>query len=143
MLVYIVSNLLTLGVAAVFVWKSGHLTYRIDIKLVSSLLVYGIKSHLSNISLSLNERLDQLLISALLVSTQLGLYVVAVTMATPVVMIGISIATVAFPAIAGAESSTEIKSQFSRYTRFTLWVSITAAGALSILCTPLLKILFY
>ena len=141
-LMYLMSNFITLCIAYIYIRNSGDLNFKPKLYLTRPLLTYGIKSHLSNISLSLNERLDQLLMSVILLSTDLGLYVVAVTLSTPIVLIGTSIANVAFPAIASSSNDKEMSLKFGRYARFTLWLSVTVACVMLLLSSTLIEVIF-
>ncbi len=70
-------------------------------RMVRRLFAYGIRSHASTIPSQLNQNLDQLVISVFLTTTQLGVYVVAVTMTSLTALFGSSVAYAALPNVAG------------------------------------------
>jgi O-antigen/teichoic acid export membrane protein len=75
-------------------------TLRVDKEVARNLLWFGVRSHSGNLTSMLNERLDQLLISILLAPTQLGLYVIAVTLTSLTGLVGSSVSLVALPSLA-------------------------------------------
>ncbi len=73
-------------------------------KAFTALLGYGLKSQLSNVTGYVNQRLDQLLLTLLISPRDLGLYVVAVTVATSINFFSQAAATMVLAT--GSNSST-------------------------------------
>ena len=94
--------------------------------LAASGMAFGIKSWLSNIASTGNQQLDQVLMAALLPSRQLGLYSLAVTLATASGSLVGAVALAIVPRVAGGDAALA-----ARASRLTLWLIliINAIGA--------------
>jgi O-antigen/teichoic acid export membrane protein len=141
-LLYLLANSVTLLTAWLLIRSEGLHIGRIDIAGIQAMLSYGLRSHLGNISAMVNERLDQLIISIFLIPSELGLYAIAVTLTTMIVMIGSSIAIVAFPSMSNQSSNDILPETLSRYTRITFFVSASLAVIMTIFISPLINLLF-
>jgi O-antigen/teichoic acid export membrane protein len=131
-----------LGLVLVLVAQEGWLGALPDRAAVATLLRYGAKVHLGYIGRHTNQWLDQALIVLLLTSTDLGLYVVALTLARGVTMVSGTLDMVAFPKIA-AEPTPEGKLEvFSRYMKITLAAVVPSALALAGLTPWVLQLFF-
>jgi O-antigen/teichoic acid export membrane protein len=107
-----------------------------------TLLRYGIRSHPATVSGTLNELLDKVLIAVVLGSTKLGLYTIAVTMASVPVLAGTSIAMVALPALARLEDREEQAAAARRYLAVTAAVGVSIALPAVVFAHGLLVFLF-
>lgn len=126
--VFLGANVVTAIAAAVVAIVAFGSSFGFSAPLARELLGFGCRSHLGSVSSLFNERLDQLVISIVLGPVKLGLYVVAVTIASLSNLVGGSIATVALPAVARLESSRERLEAAKRFIRLTFLL----AAALSI-----------
>ncbi|MFN4281747.1 MAG: lipopolysaccharide biosynthesis protein [Alphaproteobacteria bacterium] len=95
-----------------------------------SLLKYGVSVHVGATVAIIAERLDQMIISLALSAADLGLFVVALTVARLPLVAASTLGTVAFPKIAAAEESEKARI-FGRYTRATMILVLSASLALA------------
>lgn len=127
---------------ASLVWrtKPGRVSW--DRATVHRLFSYGIRSHASTIPSQLNQNLDQLLISIFLTTTQLGIYVVAVTMTSLTALFGGSVAYAALPNVAGLGEGPERAILARRLVSLTIVIStVISLGIIAL--TPQLIHLFF
>ena len=110
--------------------------------LARDVLSFGWRSQLSTVSSTLNERLDQLVISIFLSATSLGLYVVAWTMTSLTNLIGTSVALVALPAAASADSPAAQRGAARRYVGLTFCASLAVTAPLLLFTPSLIKAAF-
>ena len=94
-----------------------------------ALLSFGLRLHVANAVSMLGERSDQLVISLLLPPADLGLYVVAGTVARGAGAIGDTFAVLAFPKVAHADGVEAQAAVAGRYARSVLLLSAIAAAA--------------
>jgi enterobacterial common antigen flippase len=143
MLAYLVSQVITVMMAAVLVFPSleGGLM-RPERPLGRAMLAYGWRTQLSSISNLLNERVDQLVISIVFAPASLGLYVVAWTMTSLSGMIGSSVALAALPAVAKAEETGERRAKAHEYVFLTALSTTLVVIPLLILTPEILRIVF-
>lgn len=133
------ASLLSLGlVAAAGVFggaRAGWLTQGADEPTVAQsaprLLKYGFSVHLGATVAIVAERLDQMIISLALSAADLGLFVVALTVARLPLVAASTLGTVAFPKIAAAEDAEDRARIFGRYARATMIVVVPASLALA------------
>jgi O-antigen/teichoic acid export membrane protein len=133
---------LTLLLAVVCLSYQGWFGMRPDKRLVRPLFVYALKSHTEGIALLANLRADQAIISMFLASAALGLYAVAVTLTSAVVLLASALATVAFPTIAADSSASSRSSKLALYVRVALALSLLAA-LVPVAITPALISTFF
>lgn len=98
--------LLSATLAALFakrLWNS----FRTDRGIMKQMVRYGAKVQIGGISQLANLRLDQMLMAAFLPAAQLGLYVVAVSIASITTVLPSAIRTVTAPRVAQDELSTQ------------------------------------
>ena len=126
---------------AFLVRRSFHLRLAWDPTIFKPLLRYGAKTHLAAMTAHLNLRLDQLVMSILLPPESLGLYVVAVTLASPLTLFPNAIGIVTLPA-AARESPPVARAVIGQSLR-TVAVLLTAAAAVLFLLVPYLLRLFF
>ena len=115
---------------------------KIERKVARSLLAFGFRSHSGNLTAMLNERLDQLLISILLAPTQLGLYVIAVTLTSLTALVGSSVSLVALPSIAELSPGPARDQAIQRLVASTLIGSIAVTGPILLLLPWLIGTFF-
>ena len=111
-------------------------------KAVPALATYGLTVHLGATIAIVAERLDQMIISVMLSAADLGLFVVAVTVARLPLVVASTLGTVAFPKIAAAlddDSRTEL---FGRYARATMLAVLPSALFLAAVMPWLLRWFF-
>jgi O-antigen/teichoic acid export membrane protein len=77
---------------------------RVDLRLSRSALAYGVRAWPGTLASLANQRLDQLLMIPLVSARELGLYAVAVTIASLSTVLSSQITTVVLPRIAGGET---------------------------------------
>jgi O-antigen/teichoic acid export membrane protein len=120
--------------------------YRLQLKfdrtLARRLLAFGVRSHSGNVASLFNERLDQLLISLFLGPSSLGFYVIAVTLTSATMVIGVSTSMVALPAVARLRSLAEQAATARRFAIVTLAGSVIITLPLLATTPALIKIFF-
>ncbi len=103
---------------------------------------YAARVHLQALCQILARRIDQALISLYLLAADLGLYVVALALASALEMLSGTLSMVAFPKIASQASEAGKQALFGRYFRFNLALLLTGAIGLWLLGPWLLVLLF-
>lgn len=141
-IVYLAVGIITLGYSFTMLARHRWLDYRPDRILARKVLSYGIRSHVGTVSGIANERADQALISIVLSPIYLGLYAVALTLPSAVMIVGSSLATIALPAITSVETSADMRRTFGRFVRAALILSLVAAAAMSVATPTVIKIFF-
>lgn len=120
--------------AALFVKRLWD-RFRLDPPLLKQMVTYGAKVQIGSMSQMANIRLDQMLMAALLPATQLGLYVVAVSVANITMVIPTAIRTVLAPSIAQVDQATKdipnLEAQLRMY-----WSLNVAVGLAILLLAP-------
>ncbi len=106
------------------------------------LLRFGIRSHLSNFPHLLNDRVDQLVMTLLIPAHQLGLYVIAATVATAPAFVGAAISTSVLPTVAALSSTDEQVKAARRGVVLTLGLTLSAALVLAAGMSPIIRIVF-
>lgn len=109
---------------------------------VRSMFVYALKGHVGSISGLANERADQALISVVLPPAALGLYSVAVSVTSPVVMIGTSLAPVVLARVSDASVSVERNRRLIGFVKAAALLSAAAVLFIFILTQPIISLLF-
>lgn len=125
----------------VLIARRGWLSFAADSDVIKGLLAYGIKVHVGEILYSLRQRLDQAVIALWLPSAELGLYVVALTVANGPLILVFTVANVAFPKISQQETGGKLL-VFGRYLRFAVAMAIGIIVVLWALVPWLLPLLF-
>jgi O-antigen/teichoic acid export membrane protein len=122
--------------------KRTWLSFKPDLDAMGSLLRYGFKVHLGLMGRLVNLWMDQAFIAILLTAADLGLYVVAATLARGIGMVATPVELVAFPKIA-AEPTAEGKAQlFCRYMKINLLLVLPAGVVLAALTPWILSTIF-
>jgi O-antigen/teichoic acid export membrane protein len=140
--VYLVANYLAMLVGLAMLARNRWFALRPQGRFVKAMLTFGLKSHVGNLSLLANERADQALVSLILAPVYLGLYAVAGTFASAVVLVGTSLAIIALPFVGSAQSEKDRRTRFAGLVRATVLLSAGAAAASFVAAPLLIKFLF-
>jgi O-antigen/teichoic acid export membrane protein len=142
----VIAFLLTQAATTLYVaWlvrRAGVRRLSADRATMRRLFAFGIRSHASTVPSTLNYSLDQLVISAFLATTQLGLYVVAVTMSSFTVLVGAAVAKAILPNVAGRSAGPDRDLLARRLISATLIMSALISVPILVLASPLISILF-
>lgn len=103
---------------------------------------YSLTVHLGGLMAMLASRLDMMLIALLLAAADLGLYAVAMALASPIAMIASTLVPLAFPKIANQATLTGKAEVLGRYLRLGLAMGLTAGLCLMAAGPWLLELLF-
>jgi O-antigen/teichoic acid export membrane protein len=98
--------------------------------------------HLGEMINSLRQRVDQIGVATFLTSHDMGLYVVALTVANGPMILVNTIAGVAFPKISGAPGAQEKLRIFGIYLRLAMAMSVASAVGLAILAEWVVPLIF-
>lgn len=103
---------------------------------------FGIRSHLSSFPHLLNDRVDQLVMTIFIPAHQLGLYVIAATVATAPAFVGAAISTSVLPTVAALRSVEEQVKAARRGVVITFVLTSSAAVVLAVGMSPIIRIVF-
>lgn len=106
-LCYVAGNAVTFVAAIGLLANERHGSLLPTAQTARALIGFGARSHTSKVATIMNERLPQVVISIAFGAVDLGLFVVALTLRSVVVLVGQSTALVVLPVIARAESDDE------------------------------------
>ncbi|MEX0921655.1 MAG: oligosaccharide flippase family protein [Rhodovibrionaceae bacterium] len=109
---------------------------------VAAVVGYAARVHLQALCMIVVRRIDQALISLYLLAADLGLYVVALALASALDMLSGTISMVAFPKVSGQLEDAGKRALFGRYFRFNLALLLAGALALWLFGEWLLALLF-
>jgi O-antigen/teichoic acid export membrane protein len=138
----ILSMLAALVVGLILAARKGWIAWRQDWPTLKGIVIYGAKVHVGEMLNSARQKIDQALVALWLPHTDLGLYVVALTVANGPLILAQTLANLAFPKISQqAEIGGKIV-VFGRYFRFTIAVTVATAVALLVLNPILVPLLF-
>jgi O-antigen/teichoic acid export membrane protein len=138
----VLSTVAALIVGLVLAGQRGWLAWRPDWPTLKGIVVYGAKVHVGEMLNSARQKIDQALVALWLPHADLGLYVVALTVANGPLILAQTLANLAFPKVAQqAEIAGKIV-VFGRYFRFTMAVTIATALILLVLNPWLVPLLF-
>jgi len=129
-------------VAYILLWRLRYGLSAPKLKDMIRLLRFGLKVHIDFMGRFLNQLLDQTAISILLLASDLGLYVVAVTISRGVAVVSGTIESVAFPKIAIEDSHENKSLMLGRFMKVTILLVITVSVSLIILTDWILVIFF-
>ncbi len=139
---YILSTAAAMVVGFVLAVRRGWVGWRPDWETVKGIVVYGAKVHVGEMLNSARQKIDQALVALWLPHHDLGLYVVALTVANGPLILAQTLANLAFPKVAQqAEIAGKIL-VFGRYFRFTIAVTVATAVILLVLNPWLVPLLF-
>jgi O-antigen/teichoic acid export membrane protein len=122
--------------------RRGWIGLRIDAPTLRGLVVYGAKVHVGEMMNSARQKIDQALVALWLPHAELGMYVVALTIANGPLILAQTLGNLAFPKIS---NQTELGGKtvvFGRYLRFTLAVTVACTAILLPLNPYLVPLLF-
>jgi O-antigen/teichoic acid export membrane protein len=125
----IVGYVVALGAGVAILYHRENLAFTLRAETGRELLSYGVKNHFASLTAYFNQRIDQLMLSLLVPASELGLYAVAVTLATSVSF---------FPAAAGLVTFSRGSSQSDSETRHTISRSFRASLIWLLLCCGVL-----
>lgn len=109
---------------------------------IRSVLDYGWRVYVADILQAVRTRIDQAMVALYLGPAELGLYVVALTLAQAPVIFANTITYIAFPRISGTADPQARAALFGRYLRLALATAIALNVALAILDDWLIPLLF-
>ena len=135
---HVASTVLGLALAA----GRGWIGFSAEWSELRALLAYGIKVHVGELLNTLRQRLDQALVSLWLPASDLGLYVVALTVANAPQILVYTIANVAFPKISQQTTPEGKLVVFGRYFRFAMATTSATVAMLAGLSGWLVPLLF-
>ncbi|MBO0768042.1 MAG: oligosaccharide flippase family protein [Solirubrobacterales bacterium] len=110
--------------------------------LLRNLCTYGLRSYASNLPHMLNDRVDQLIISVVLPARELGLYVVAATIASAPAYVGMAVANSVLPTLASLKTKQEQVSAARRSLALTVLLTAAAALVLIAIMNPFITLIF-
>lgn len=126
-------------IAVFFLYKIllTRFSFKIEVDLMRQMLSYSIKVWFGDISQLANSRIDQLLIGAFLSSRDLGIYMVALSIAAFTGIFANAVRTIMLPSITGKEFFQEKVAEtiefFQKYWLFSIFFHVIFAMSLSIL----------
>lgn len=143
---FAVANLLglalALSVGLILLGRRGWIGWSADRATLRGLVVYGAKVHVGELLNSARQKVDQALVAFWLPHLELGLYVVALTVANGPLILAQTLANLAFPKVSQQADPAGKTLVFGRYLRFTLVVTTAAAAVLLPLNPWLVPLLF-
>lgn len=138
----LLANGSTFTFAVILLARRGWAGLRPDAALMKKFLIYGAPIAAANLLLVLGERLDQAVVSQLRGERELGLYVVALGVAGPILGLGALLGALVLPKVARQASKEGRTVVLGRYVRLSVVVSGLATITLIILAPFLVRILF-
>jgi O-antigen/teichoic acid export membrane protein len=138
----LLANAATLALAIYLLAKRGWAGLRPDLALMKKFLVYGTPIAVANLVLALGERLDQAVISQLRGERELGLYVVALSTAGPILGLGAMLGALVLPKVAGETSPEGRAVVLGRYLRLSMAIAGLATIVLIAIAPLLVRVLF-
>jgi O-antigen/teichoic acid export membrane protein len=139
---YILSTAAALGLGLVLLVHRGWVSARPDVATVKGLLIYGTKVHVGEMLNSARQKIDQALVALWLPHSDLGLYVVALTVANGPLILAQTLANLAFPKVSQQADAAGKTLVFGRYFRFTIAITVGTAVVLLVLNPWLVPLLF-
>ena len=126
----VASNLIMMLVTGISIWRLGWIQWAPNAQLLKEMLTFGLKSHGSTVTSLMNGSMDQLLISIFLPAVLLGLYSVAVSVGSLLILVASSVSMVAFPAIVNVVDEHRRQAVMARFLRINVILSGLAGFAL-------------
>lgn len=139
---FLVANLMPIGVAVWLAQKRKWISFMPVTEAVKSLLVYGCRLHVNVVLGVVNRRLDQIILSVALAATDLGLYVVAVSIEGLLFMIASTTELMLFPRIAEEDSESARHEVLGRYVRASFAMLVPAMIILLVFTPQFIELLF-
>lgn len=139
---YVAGTLLSGFVGFAWLARKGWVGWRPDLATAKGLLGYGARLHVGEMVNSLRQRVDQMGVSLYLTASDMGHYVVALTVANGPMILVNTVAGVAFPKISQAPDPAEKLRIFGTYLRLAMALSVASAAGLSLLAPWLVPLIF-
>lgn len=139
---YILSTFASLVLGLVLLARRGWIGAELRWATVKGIVIYGAKVHVGEMLNSARQKIDQALVALWLPHSDLGLYVVALTVANGPLILAQTLANLAFPKISQQADVAGKTLVFGRYFRFTIAVTVAAALVLLVLNPWLVPLLF-
>ena len=133
--VYLVSSMVSLAVLLPMVRGTGRLI--LDRGRSRAAAAFGAKSWLSTLAGVATNRLDQVLMAGLVASRELGLYVVAVSIASVTYGLSVAVSNALYPRVAEGEAGLAARS-----CRVVVGIVAVSALLLGVLSPPLIPLVF-
>lgn len=139
---YLAAHLGLLGITLWLVTRNRWLSFRPSIAAIRSLATYGVRAHVAIVLEIANRRLDQLIISLAMAATDLGLYVVAMTIEGPLFLAVTTMELLLFPKIAQQTQEGGRQEVLGRYFRAALVLVVPATAVFIVFAPWLIGIVF-
>ena len=138
----LLGTLVALLLGLVLLGRRGWIGWRTDRATLRGLFIYGAKVHVGELLNSARQKIDKALVALWLPHAELGLYVVALTVANGPQILAQTLGNLAFPKISNQTEPGGKLVVFGRYLRFTLAVTIACTAILLPLNPWLVPLLF-
>jgi O-antigen/teichoic acid export membrane protein len=138
----VVAHVLAVSLGVALVVRAGWFSLAPALDVMRSLVGYGARVYVGDVLQALRLRLDQATVALFLTHTDLGFYVVALTIANAPQIVSNTIAYVAFPKVSGAGSEEARRQVFGRYLRLALVGAVAVALGLMVVVPWVLPLLF-
>jgi O-antigen/teichoic acid export membrane protein len=122
--------------------KNSWISLKPVIAVVRSLAFYGMRAHVGVVLAVANRRLDQMILSIALAATDLGLYVVAMTVEGPLFLAAVTMEMLLFPKLASQSDESARQKTLGRYFRASLILVVPATILFLVLAPWLIGIVF-
>lgn len=139
---YIAAHVLLLGVTLWLCQKEGWISFSKPTAMVRTLFAYGLRMHVSVVLAIANRRLDQMIISIALAATDLGYFVVAMTVEGPLFLAATTMELLLFPKIAAQKNEQGRQEVLGRYFRASLILVVPATVVFLVLAPWLIGLVF-
>lgn len=138
----LLANASTLLLAIFLLAKRGWIGFRPDPALMRRFLIYGAPIAAANLLIVAGDRLDQAFISQFRGELELGLYVVAIGMAGPIIGLGALLGALVLAKVASQETAQDRAIVLGHYLRFSIVVSLVGAIVVIVLAPLAVRLLF-
>ena len=138
----LLGTLVALLIGLVLLARRGWVGWQTDQATLRGLFLYGAKVHVGELLNSARQKIDQALVALWLPHAELGLYVVALTVANGPQILAQTLGNLAFPKISNQTEAGGKLVVFGRYLRFTLAVTIACTAVLLPINPWLVPLLF-
>jgi O-antigen/teichoic acid export membrane protein len=139
---YILGTAAALVVGLILLARRGWIGFRVHWATIKGLLIYGAKVHVGEMLNSARQKIDQALVALWLPHADLGLYVVALTVANGPLILAQTLANLAFPKVSQQPEISGKILVFGRYFRFTIAVTVATTLILLVVNPWLVPLLF-
>lgn len=139
---YVAAHILLLGITLWLCWKEGWVSFKPSAEILRSLFLYGLRMHVGVVLAVANRRLDQMIISVALAATDLGYFVVAMTVEGPLFLAATTMELLLFPKIAAQKDERGRQEVLGRYFRASLILVVPATVIFLVLAPWLIGLVF-